>query len=201
MSSTAATIRSRVTRSRPGSFFSVGDYPMSRSAAETAFSRLTAEGKVRRVGRGLYWKGVNSRFGFGRPPVQLIADRIVGARGFGPTRWSASHALGLTTQVPARPSFVVLGAVPTGIDGADFHARSNLERVKLNYLEIGILEMLRDWPRYSDEDWSSLLSKTRELAVAGKVRPERLARAGELERNLRTRRLCEQLVHDLTRAA
>jgi|1186.fasta_scaffold09557_2 hypothetical protein len=204
MASTAAEIRSRIARSRVGTFFSVADYTAEkRVAAETAFSRLASEGKVLRVRRGLYWKGAKSRFGPGRPTPEAIARKVAEGRGFGPTGWSASSALGLTTQVPARPAFVVVGPVPTGLEGVDIRSRSNLGRVRfdLSFLEIAFLELLRSYPRYVDLDWDELRKRVVVLASDGRLRLDRVARAADSERSPRVSQLVRELGDGLRTAA
>lgn len=186
MVSTAAEIRSRIDRSRAGAFFSVADYHSEkRVAAETAFSRMASEGKVKRVHRGLYWKGGKSRFGPGRPAPEAIVRRVATGRALGPTGWSASSALGLTTQVPARPAFVVVGPPPTGLEGIELGSRSNLGRVRygLSFLEIALLEVLRDYPRYVDLEWADLVEHVGLLVNQGRVRMDRVAKAAAGERS------------------
>lgn len=204
MASTAAEIRSRIDRSRVGAFFSVADYPPERRvAAETALSRMVSEGRVLRVRRGLYWKGGKSRFGPGRPAPEAIARKVADGRGFGPTGWSASSALGLTTQVPARPAFVVVGPVPTGLYGVEIRSRSNLDRVRfgLSFGEIAFLEVLRDYPRYVDPDWDELKAHVRSLVAEGRLRLDRVTKAVEGERSPRVRDLIRALNDELLVAA
>ena len=64
--STAGLARERVARAPVGSFFRAVDLPGSRAGVNTALSRLRASGDLVSVDRGLYWKGVKSRFGAGR---------------------------------------------------------------------------------------------------------------------------------------
>jgi hypothetical protein len=193
----AATIRSEVERTRSGTFFCAGDFPGPRPAVETALSRLTAEGSLRRVRRGLYWKGVKSRFGPGRPRVEDVVREIADDRGLGPTGWSASHALGLSTQVPATPEFVVVGPTPTGIPGVVFHSRRNFARLGLKYLEIALLELLRAWPDFVETGWEDLMRSVRRLRGEGAIRLERIARAASSERSPSLRKRLDALLSEL----
>lgn len=188
MRSVAADVRSRVARSRKGTFFAVTDYPVEkRAAVEVAFSRLVADEKVFRVRRGLYWKGGNSRFGVVMPSSSAVFSRVARGKGYGPTGWTAGHALGLTDQVPARPSYVVVGAVPAGVDGVRISSRSNLARLELEPLEVGLLEVLREYPRHVDTGWERLVDRVRELAASDEIRLERVTKAAETERSPRLR--------------
>ena len=195
--STAAEIRSRIDRSRPGTFFSIEDYSLDkRSAAETAFSRLASDRKIKRVRRGLYWKPHKTRFGTSGPSAEIVLERVLEGRGFGPTGWSAANALGLTSQVPARPSFVVFGPIPTGTGNVRISSRWNLERLDLAPLEIAALEILREYPRYVDVDWPELKVRLLALDRAGRVRLNRVIRAARNERSRRVRDLAGELSLD-----
>lgn len=167
---------------------------------ESAFSRLAAEEEsLLRVRRGLYWKGVKSRFGPGRPRVEDLVREVAGARGVGPAGWSASHALGLSTQVPAVPQFAVVGPPPTGIRGAKLHSRRNFARLGLRYEEIALLEVLRDWPVHVDVDWSDLKRTVIQLRDDGRIRPDRVRKAATEENSPALRERAAALVNDLAR--
>lgn len=183
MKTVAGSIRSGVRRARPGTFFDISEFDGSRRAVESAFSRLVAEDdSLVRVRRGLYWKGVKSRFGPGRPRAEEVATKVAEGRGIGPAGWSASHALGLSTQVPAVPEFAVVGPPPTGVDGARFHSRRNFARLGLHYDEIALLEILRDWPSRTDSDWSDLERAVTKLVDEGRIRPSRILKVATSER-------------------
>ncbi len=184
MSSVAESIRSRVARARPGAFFRVSDFDGPRRAVESAFSRLALdEGSLLRIRRGLYWKGVESRFGSGRPRTEDVVREVAERRGVGPAGWSASHALGLSTQVPAVPEFAVVGPPPTGVPGVRFHSRRNFARLGLSYDEVALLEVLRDWPEHVDRDWSDLEGVVVRLRDERRIRPKRVLKAATDERN------------------
>jgi hypothetical protein len=83
----------------------------NRAAVDQALSRLVRRGRLMRVGRGIYVRPIESRFG-SRPPapgklVSAIAEKtgeIVASSGA-----AAANALGLTTQVPARSVYWTSG--------------------------------------------------------------------------------------------
>jgi len=172
-------IRNRVDAAPTGTFFRPGDFAGSSSAIETTLSRLAREGRLLRVRRGLYWKGVRSRFGSGSPDSLDVALELAGPKGVGPTGWTASHALGLTTQVPPFAELAIAGRhAPKAPTGVRFHTRSNLNRLSLGFHEIAVLEVLRDWPAKTDSDWPSLAG-----TVEGLVK-DKLVNLGRLKRNL-----------------
>lgn len=175
---TTGRIRNRVESADPGTFFRSRDFEGSTSAVETAMSRLARDGLLRRVHRGLYWKGVRSRFGTGRPPALAVGVELAGHRGVGPAGWTASRVLGLTTQVPPTTELSVAGRhAPSAPEGIRFHTRANLDRLELRFHEIALLEVLRDWPTTTESDWPRLLSVVRDLKSKGLVDVERLKRS------------------------
>jgi hypothetical protein len=174
---TTALVRKRVESADPGTFFRAGDFAGSTSAVETALSRLARAGVVKRVHRGLYWKGVPSRFGSGHPPSLAVGVELAGRKGVGPAGWTASHVLGLSTQVPPTVELTVVGRhAPRAPEEIRFHTRANLDRVGLGFHEIALLEVLRDWPATSDADWTRLLAVVGELESQGLVDFRRLRR-------------------------
>ncbi len=180
----------------------MSDVDGPRRAVETAFSRLAAEEeRLLRVRRGLYWKGVKSRFGPGRPRAEDIVREVAEGRGVGPTGWSASHALGLSTQVPAVSEFAVVGPPPKGIRGAKFHSRRNFARLRLAYDEIALLEVLRDWPKHVEADWSDLERAVVRLRDDGRIRPDRVRKAAAEEKAPALRERVAALVSGLARPA
>ncbi len=134
------------------------------------------DGPIIRVRHGLYWtKPAATRFGTGRPDPLAAAMAIAG-RGAGPAGWSATQALGLSTQVPMTPTIAVLGRPPKGINGVRFVSRSNLERRDLTPIEIAALEVLRDFPDHTDPGigWSDVQARLDLLASEGRINLDRL---------------------------
>ncbi|HKT15066.1 MAG TPA: DUF6088 family protein [Allosphingosinicella sp.] len=83
----------------------------TRAAIDQALSRLAKSGALLRVGRGIYVRPVESRFGRRPPDTEKLVEAIAEARGetvasHGAT---AANALGLTTQVPTRTVFLTSG--------------------------------------------------------------------------------------------
>lgn len=194
--SQAGRVRAKVSRAKPGTLFAVADFEGPRGAVETALSRLEHRGELRRVRKGLYFKGVRSRFGSGKPREEDIVYKVCGRKGVGPAGWSAGRVLGLTTQVPARPEFAVLGAAPTGISGVGFHSRKNLARIELNPREIAVLEVLRVWPMAGEASWIELVDRVRELHDEGAINLERLRKVASRERSPGLRQRMTALASD-----
>jgi len=155
-----------------GSFVRASDFGGSRGAVDTALFRIEASRPdFIRVARGLYWKGNDSRFGAGKPAVVDVAEAAVGRNaGFGPTTWLATNTLEASTQIPAIPEFVVVGAPPERVENARFHRRSNRNRLPLRFSEIALLEVLRDWPRFGEIGWDALVGVVENLVADGSIR-------------------------------
>jgi hypothetical protein len=196
---TSGRIRKRVESAAPGTFFRLSDFAGTSSAVESAMSRLARSGLVQRVRHGLYWKGVRSRFGAGRPPALAVGVELAGAKGVGPAGWTASHSLGLTTQVPPTAELSMVGrGTPRAPEGIHFHSRANLDRLRLRFHEIALLEVLRDWPATTDTDWAQLVQVVHELNAKGVVDLARLRRNVRREPP-KTRRLVASLMPESDR--
>lgn len=183
--STAATIKRRVARAKPGTFLCVSDLSVntaSRHAVEHALSRLAAsDAPIVRAHKGLYFRGSESRFGKTRPRPVDVALEVSRDRGAGPAGWTALRALGVTTQVPSVDEIALLGAPPTGIAGVRFHVRRNPARLDLKLHEIATLEAVRAWPTHVGSDWGALRTAIGELVADGRIRPTRLRKAANSE--------------------
>lgn len=192
--STAALVRDRVINTPRGSFVRSADFPGSSSAVDMALSRLaSATGPLVRVGRGVYWRGVDSRFGAGAPPALEAALEVAGP-GAGPAGWSALRFLGLTTQLPALPHVAVPGRQPA-LRNARVSKRSNALRVLLNPAEVAVLEVLReDWIDRIDGGHKALAEALRRLTTDGQVRPDPLDEVAGRETSLVRRQWASERV-------
>ncbi len=190
-------IRTEVEKAPAGALFSVDDFvrdsrDVSRATVKVALHRLAAKGVLRRARRGLYWKSARSRFGPGRPLVEDMVVKLERGKGLGPTGWLASHVLGLSTQVPAVPEFVLVGDPPRSMPDAVFHTRANPKRAELRYEEIALLEVLRSWPNHVEASWSDLTRTVRDLCVHKRID---LPHVAEVVRFERPYALCERVEH------
>jgi Family of unknown function (DUF6088) len=91
----------------PKAFLHLG----SRAAVDQAFSRLSKEGKLLRVGRGLYAAPVSSRFGTRAPAPEKVVQSLAVQGGdlVTPHGANAANALGLTQQMPIREVYLTSG--------------------------------------------------------------------------------------------
>lgn len=87
----------------------------SRAAVDQALSRLAKEGRLLRVGRGIYSRPVSGRFGVRPPTTEAVIQAIESASGEVIVNHGATeaNALGLTTQMPTREVFLTSGPTRT----------------------------------------------------------------------------------------
>jgi hypothetical protein len=83
----------------------------TRSAVDQALSRLSRRGRLLRVGRGLYVRPVQTRFGVRTPEVSNVLSALQKETGEVIASGGAATAnqLGLTTQVPIRTLYFTSG--------------------------------------------------------------------------------------------
>ena len=113
MSSVNQILR-RVRAHGRGSVFTPADFLDlgSRAAVDQALSRLTKDGRLRRLARGLYdYPQVHSQLGPLAPTPDAVAKAFARETGSSlqVTGAQAANALGLSTQVPARSVYLTDG--------------------------------------------------------------------------------------------
>jgi hypothetical protein len=83
----------------------------TRAAVDQALCRLVNEGKLLRVGRGIYSMPIQGRFGLRPPSTESVLQAIESASGEVVVANGAAeaNALGLTTQVPVREIYLTSG--------------------------------------------------------------------------------------------
>lgn len=179
----APEVRKRVLPSRDR-FWHPGDFEGSSDAVTQTLSRLARAGELRRVRRGLYWRGTPTRLGMAPPPSYRLADEILGGLGTGPAGWSAALALGLSTQVPRRETIAVPQRAPRNPGAAHFVSRAASTKrrdERLRPVEVALLEVLRDWDFLVEVPTREAVDRIARLADAGAIRVDRLVRASVTE--------------------
>lgn len=126
-------------------FWKLSDFAdLPAGAAVRALSRLTADGELRRVQRGVYWHGRATVLGPSIPAasgVMAATARSV----LHPAGLAAANQLGLTTQNPMRPELSTPGvAAPKSAAGMTVHTRRPAGRAALGTQDAAVLEVLRD---------------------------------------------------------
>ncbi len=170
-----------------GSFVHVDSLPGTSAAASSAVKRARERGDLVRIRKGLLFKGVKTRYGMTKPSPEAVAREVLG-KGAGPTGYSAARSLGLTTQLPAKPSIAVAGPLPTGMDGVELTRRNNMARRSLQWTEIGLLELLRgEWETTVEGGWPALVRGVSKAIADGSIRMEEVRKAMRSEHNAKAR--------------
>lgn len=178
------------------SFVRVSELPGTTVAARRAASRAAGNGELIPVRRGLYYRGIKTRYGMTRPRAEEVAREVLGEEGSGPAGYSAARMWGVTTQIPASFHVATLWKRDP-IPGVVQHARSNRERMKLNAKEIALLELLRAPDVYVEAGWEALVEQVRVALDNEEVRKDALSLAVDGERNLTVREKFAKLTTDL----
>lgn len=92
----------------PSDFLGIG----SRASVDQALSRLANQGVIRRLTRGLYdYPKKSPRFGYLSPSSDDIAQAVArkGNQVLQPSPAMAANQLGLSTQVPSKPTYMTDG--------------------------------------------------------------------------------------------
>lgn len=148
--STAQVVRDRVEHA--GSrFWRHSDFQgQPPSAVATALSRLAREGKLQRVGKGVYYRAEPTAFGMSTPAASDVSAATVRAP-LHPAGLSAANVLGLTAQNPRYHEYATPApGSPTALRNAIVHTGRPSQRVGLSAEDGAILETLRDRANSSD---------------------------------------------------
>ena len=83
----------------------------TRAAVDQALSRLAKRGQLMRIGRGLYVRPIETRFGRRAPSELRVVENLAQMTGevIAPHGAAAANKLGLTTQVPVRSAYLTTG--------------------------------------------------------------------------------------------
>lgn len=193
---TAVSPAKVIAKVAEGSFVRVSDLPGTPNAARQAAARAAKRRELVWIRRGLYYRGVKTRYGMTKPRIEEIAREVLGEVGCGPASYSAARSWVVTTQLPA--SFHVATLFPTSpIEGITQHARSNRARVDLTYLEIALLELLRNPETFIEAGWPAFVDRVREAVSKGEVQLARVESTVATERNRAVARNYDRLIADL----
>jgi len=165
-------------------FWCPSDFSGSPGAVAKTLSRLADAGELRRVRRGLYWRGTPTRLGMAPPSPARVTEEVVGSSGTGPAGPSAALALGLATQVPRFDMIAIPGRVPRnpGAVGLVSRAASTKRRSeRLRSAEVALLEVLRDWAGLVELPAADAADRVASLLNDGSIRVDKLVRASATE--------------------
>ncbi len=159
-----------------------------------ALNRSVNRQELRRIRKGIYYKGVATPYGMSGPGL-LTLGLVVAGSGSGPAGLTATNFLGFTTQVPNRVEIAVPGRPPVAPEGIRFTARPARRLVfHLNPYETAVLEALRIWPRGFEVDVDGFGQTIALLADDGAVSLDKIGRAVAGESVPAARELWHRLV-------
>ena len=175
--------RDRILRSRRR-FWRPGDLATTGSTTKHLLADLVSAGDLRRIRRGLYWRGDASPLGMSPPSVTNLVAELAPGPGVGPAGLYAANLLRLSTQVPRAAEIAVPGRAPTSPHGIRFaarQARSARVETGLTAIEVALLESLESWERVVELPAIEATALLVEMIRSGAVRPDALARASVTE--------------------
>jgi hypothetical protein len=144
---TAEAVRKRIESSGER-VWRLADFDgMSFMAVAQTLSRLTRQGVIQRLGKGLYYRPRQTTFGLSRPNTAQIRSLSVRRKGVFPAGIAAANMLGFTTQNPARIEVATNGlSLPRLIVGKEtvIHTRRPDSWRELSETDAALLDFLRN---------------------------------------------------------
>lgn len=180
----AAALRERVL-ARDDRYWSLEDLGDPAPAELRELSRLVKTGELRRVRRGLYWRGRKTPFGMAPPPETAAVRAMLGGIAVGPAGASAATELGLSTQVPAGMSVAAPRRL-SGPSGMRVHIVTRSARVarstaQLRAAEVALLEVLESWERHVESSPSNAVARVAALVGSSTIDLSRVVKASVTE--------------------
>lgn len=164
---TAETIRSMIESGgeRVWRFADFDGLPPA--AVAQTLSRLSRQGIVQRLGKGLYYRSRQTAFGESKPNRSQLRSLPIARKGVFPSGVSAANLLGFTTQNPGRVEVATDGpSLPRLIVGKDtvIHTRRPESWRQLSQEDAAFLDFLRNHGAHSELSPEDTVSRLLELA-------------------------------------
>jgi len=180
----AEEVRRRVVNSRDR-LWRADEFEGSPQAVNSELRRLVKAGELRRIRRGVYWRGRKTRFGMSHPRQgEALRSVLHGSEAVGATGWYATNLLGLSTQVSPVETLAVSRRPPTGFKQlrlVDRSSRTGRRDAKLNDLEVTLLEALEGWDQYVELSGRAATKRFAEVLGEEGIRVEKLVTASDTE--------------------
>jgi len=167
-----------------GRFWKTADLDAAPSTSRRLLAELAHQGELRNIRRGLYWRGTKTPLGMAPPSPAVLAEQLAGGKGIGPAGLSAANALRLSTQVPRRADYALVGRPPSGggiVHFVDRSSRRARAESALSSTDVAALEVLDGWDRLIETVPSEAVDRLVELMRSGSIDARRLARASATE--------------------
>jgi hypothetical protein len=156
---------------------------LSPTAVAQALSRLSRQGEITRLGKGLYYRSRETLFGSSSPNPALLR-RLAAERGpLFPSGLAAANLLGFTTQNPAQVELATSRlSLPRLLVGREtkVHTRRPAAWSRLSETDAALLDFLRHRGETSELSSQKTIARLLKLC-SGKGRFERLLRVAGTE--------------------
>lgn len=166
--STARTIRSMIESAGERVWRFVDFNSLPPAAVAQTLSRLSRQGIIQRLGKGLYYRSRPTVFGDSKPNRSQLRSLPISRKGVFPSGVSAAQLLGFTTQNPGRIEVATDGlSLPRLIIGKDtlIHTRRPESWRLLSQEDAAFLDFLRK--SGANSELSPEETASRLLAIAG----------------------------------
>jgi hypothetical protein len=153
------------------------------TAVAQALSRLTKEGMIERLSKGVYYRARETSFGKSRPNPASIQKLASSKRTVFPSGIAAANLLGFSTQTAKQREVATSGlSLPRKLIGADtvIHTRRPEAWAKLPNDDAALLDFLRRGGSASELSAEETVKRTIEL-MAKQGRFERLLKVSDSE--------------------
>lgn len=162
----------RFAKANAGTLVRATDFRgVSAGAVSKALSRLEATGQLDRVAKGVYYIPKQTLLGQSRPSASTVVAKVLSGR-VRPRGVTAANLLGLSTQVAAKPEFVVYSQSRLDTSALRTKRRkvSTTLGVHLAPEYAALLEVLRDRGRFSELGDQETLLRVRDALTARRAR-------------------------------
>ncbi len=151
--STAKNVRKQIESSGERVWRLADFESMSPVAVVKALSRLSRQGIIQRLGKGLYYRPRQTAFGPSKPNISQLPFLTIRRKGIFPVGVAAANLLGFSTQNAANIEVATNGlSLPRLLIGKEaiIHTRRPESWLKLSNKEAAILDFLRNRGNYSE---------------------------------------------------
>lgn len=179
----AAQARTDILASR-STFWRPADFDLPAATTQRTLLELVSAGELRRIRKGLYWRGVKTPLGMSPPSPDQWAAELTHGAGIGPSGLSAANTLRLSTQIPRRAEYAVPGRAPTSSPTVRFvsrASRSGRAEYGLSALDVAALEVLDEWENVLEAEPNEAMDRLTSLITSGDIDADRLSAAGNTE--------------------
>lgn len=149
----SAIVRSRIEEGGER-FWRLEDFPeQPLSAVAQTLSRLSREGLLQRLSKGLYYRPRKTRFGLSRPSPTAILQMVKDKKSVFPAGLAAANLLGFSTQAPRHRDLATTSrSLPRKLIGAETHVITRRPPAwqELSEIEAAILDFLRNAGKTSE---------------------------------------------------